>query len=420
MAAELTPGHCWLRCAATAAVVVMAVTITGCTESAVPTGDATGSTSSPSDANHATDPTEVLAPLFDGTPLLLMWARGGLPDDLADRAGALPGVLDIATFRSDTLGLVASADDAGDAVDVLPEGFQVPLDVTAVDPEIWIALLGAEGEPLGALLPGTALATESFASSRSSPVASVTLAGAAPLRIVGTVPDGLVGGAELIVHAEDAENLGITRGPSLVVRHSTDQGADRLELMTQLQDLMPANTPARIVDTEDPAQRRDAPLVLSLREVKALFGTFAYRPRSGTRDIDITSQWITDNIVRVDVPLLGSVRCHRGIIDDLRAALEEIEAAGLGPTIDPDDYAGCWTPRRISAERASVSHHAWGIALDINVDLGLPGGGAPPDDEVIAIFGRHGFRWGGDFIAVDNHHFEWVGGEVTRLTQEDG
>lgn len=61
------------------------------------------------------------------------------------------------------------------------------------------------------------------------------------------------------------------------------------------------------------------------------------------------------------------------------------------------------------------SLHSWGIALDINPDRNpyrsftsdLPG-------EVIEIFKKNGFFWGGDWGGRDNDpmHFEWYGAEV--------
>ena len=71
--------------------------------------------------------------------------------------------------------------------------------------------------------------------------------------------------------------------------------------------------------------------------------------------------------------------------------------------------AGCFHPRRIAYGRENLSRHAWGIAIDLNVDFSQPGAGPVPPQEFIEIWGRHGFRWGGDFTTPDNHHFEWVG-----------
>ena len=144
---------------------------------------------------------------------------------------------------------------------------------------------------------------------------------------------------------------------------------------------------------------------------KQLFGEFAFRDLAGTRDIDQEQAWIDANIVTRSVPLLGEVRCHRAIIDDLRSALDTIVAAGLEDWADPSRLGGCWYPRRIS-EEGNLSKHAWGIAIDVNVDFSVPGGGEVPPDEVIEAFRTNGFSWGGDFPTPDNHHFEWVGDDA--------
>src|SRR5690606_20336505 len=81
---------------------------------------------------------------------------------------------------------------------------------------------------------------------------------------------------------------------------------------------------------------------------------------------------------------------------------------GFGHTMGRSGYAGCYHPRRIGSG-SSLSRHSWGIAIDINVDVSLPGLGPVPDDEVIEAFATHGFRWGGHFLSPDNHHWEWVG-----------
>ena len=159
--------------------------------------------------------------------------------------------------------------------------------------------------------------------------------------------------------------------------------------------------------TEDEPARR-APLVLSLPDVKTRFGEFAFRDEDADREVQQEAAWVTEHIVVAEVPLLGRVRCHAAIIDDLRAALQEVADAGLGDEIDPDLYGGCYHPRRIG-EGSSLSRHSWGIAIDINVDISLPGLGPEPSPEVVDAFAANGFRWGGLFLSPDNHHFEWVG-----------
>ena len=221
--------------------------------------------------------------------------------------------------------------------------------------------------------------------------------------------DEVAGRSELVAHVDDADALGLDPDGAVFVRHSAAPGARTDDLVAAVRALLPDDVTARVVDVAEGSERRRAPLVLSLAQVKERFGEFAYRPRDGQREIEVAPGFTDERIVTAQVPLLGAVTCHRDIVEDLSAALQQIADAGLGQEIDAARYAGCFYPRRISTDGDSLSRHSWGIAVDVNVDLSLPGGGAPPHPEVIAAFERHGFRWGGEFITPDNHHFEWVG-----------
>ena len=66
------------------------------------------------------------------------------------------------------------------------------------------------------------------------------------------------------------------------------------------------------------------------------------------------------------IPLLGEVTCHRAIVPQLRGAMRELRAAGLGHLIE--SFNGCFVPRFISRDpTAMLSHHSWGIAFDLNL-----------------------------------------------------
>ena len=366
-----------------------------------------GAASDPEHQTSGGDATEVA----DGG-VLVMWARGGLPPEIADRAMELPAVEAAAFVRSDTLGLVGSRDADGRAMDELADGFRIPVGVSAVDPATYAATTGWEElVPLVAALgPGEVLLTERAAGLRGIGVGGeLDLGDRAGLRVAGVLPEGVLRRSEILAHVADADELGIPAGGSLVVRHSAAPGEETEALADGLEALAPGDAPARVVGSGRDDGRHDAPLVLSLLELKERFGEFAYRPRPGMREIDVDPAFLAEHIVAVSVPVLGTVRCHAGIVDDLRAALVEIVEAGLAEHLNPARYGGCFHPRRISADRDRLSSHAWGVAIDINVDLSMPGLGPVPPDEMIEIFGRHGFRWGGDFIQPDNHHYEWVG-----------
>ena len=143
--------------------------------------------------------------------------------------------------------------------------------------------------------------------------------------------------------------------------------------------------------------------------VKQLFGEFAAAPTANSGGwFTMDPRWVRRNIISVGVPILGRVTCNRRIVPQLRAALEEVGARGLARLIDPGDYGGCYTPRLLSTADpgAGPGHHAWGIAIDINVSKNPFGGRATQDPRIVAIFRRWGFTWGGGWLVPDGMHFE--------------
>ena len=89
-------------------------------------------------------------------------------------------------------------------------------------------------------------------------------------------------------------------------------------------------------------------------------------------------------------------------------------AAGLAGAIDvtnANTYGGCHYPRfnRIGGELGFLSRHSWGMALDTNTVSNCQGCVPQMNCEVVRIFRRHNFAWGGNFLVPDGMHFEWVG-----------
>ena len=134
------------------------------------------------------------------------------------------------------------------------------------------------------------------------------------------------------------------------------------------------------------------------------FGAFSYRwYEDGTIEPD--ARWVAANIVDATVPILGTVRCHRLIVPQLRAAMRELEARGLRSAVRSFD--GCYVPRFIERNPSrAVSLHTWGIAFDLNATTNMPGGAGDMDPRVVEVMKRWGFRWGGDWTPRDDMHFE--------------
>ena len=133
---------------------------------------------------------------------------------------------------------------------------------------------------------------------------------------------------------------------------------------------------------------------------------FTYTSR-GDGTIAIHEDWVERNIVAVEIPGMGTTRCHRAMVPQLYAALQEIIDEGLYDHFKPDQFGGCWVPRHImfNPDRG-LSMHAWGLAIDFNVQDNWYGEQPQMDPRIVAIFEKWGFEWGGHWSTPDGMHFE--------------
>lgn len=133
-------------------------------------------------------------------------------------------------------------------------------------------------------------------------------------------------------------------------------------------------------------------------------GRYSYRVDSSGK-VTPDPAWVRAHITTEQVPILGAVTCNKALFGQLRAALSEVVARGLSDKIHPGEYAGCYYPRFIAGKKV-LSNHAFGLALDLNVPGNGRGSVGAIDREVVAIFKRWGFGWGGDWRWTDPMHFE--------------
>jgi hypothetical protein len=146
--------------------------------------------------------------------------------------------------------------------------------------------------------------------------------------------------------------------------------------------------------------------VSPLLRLKQVLGEPQYRPGRG--DAVALHPAFTNNIVNAQVPVLGTVTCHRAILGDLIGALDDIQRMGLGGGLRT--YSGCYNPRLVRGgdSGGSLSRHSYGIALDVNTDENAFGGRVSMDPRIVDAFHRHGFAWGGTWTRADGMHFEWA------------
>ena len=199
------------------------------------------------------------------------------------------------------------------------------------------------------------------------------------------------GGFASAVPGSDAPDRKVDVGPQYTVSEDLD--------IEEIERLVAA------VEKIAKQQRVGQPLATG-GSVAAAVGTFSYRWfADGTVRPD--PAWVAANIRTEQVPILGYVTGHRVLFPQLRGALREVVARGLADEIHPEEFGGCYVPRFIGRDPSKgLSLHTWGIAVDLNVpgnQRGVPG---EINRDVVAIFKKWGFAWGGDWAWTDPMHFE--------------
>jgi len=316
---------------------------------------------------------------------LLVWVPGGLPAGFADGLRTDAGLGATTVVLGDTVQHVASG------------GRRIPLDAIAVDCASWSAVVPvADAAAVCRLREDEVLLGTTSATLRGiGPGGVLELANGRVLRVAGVVDDAIVGAAELVLPRAGAAAAGVATERYVLATFTGDR-ADAEARIRALTDVG-----MRVRGPGETPWLRHGDAVLPQSHLKRVFGEFAAVFRSDGR-LEIDPAWQAANLVTVDLPIVGSLQCHRALVDALAGALGELEQRGLVTTIDRG-AAGCWNPRVI-AGTDQPSRHAWGAAFDL---LPLPSG--PTLDAVVEVFERWGFTWGGRWVSADPVHFEYVG-----------
>lgn len=334
--------------------------------------------------------------------VLLVWTSGGLPSGLDAAIAGVGQVERTTTVRGDLVELVASRSADGEVVDALAEGFVIALDAIALDAGFSDFVPASTSDLVADLATGEALLSRTSAQLRRTGAGgTLSLASGHELRIAGVVDDEVIGGAELAVSEATGTAIGVVTPRYVLVRHRGDRAA----VETAVRDLAPG--PVRIRGPGETPFLRHGDAVLPQAAVKQRFGEFSYRRLPGTRDVVQEAEWAREHIVTIELPLLGTVRCHRTLVEQLTGALRELDARNLGWLIQPEGFAGCHAARYTSS-RAQLSRHAWGIAVDINVHKNPMGAASAQDPRLVEVFQRWGFTWGGEWLVPDAGHFEYL------------
>ncbi|HZD78729.1 MAG TPA: M15 family metallopeptidase [Actinomycetota bacterium] len=336
----------------------------------------------------------------------LAWTPGGLPGSFGRRLDSLRAVRRSVIVASDNTWLTRSESAQGEIVDRPKPGFAIPLEVAAVSPPAYAPFLPPPDRGVAlSLAEGQGVLGASSAQLRGLGPGAVLWFGSVRVEVAAVLPDELVGAHELMVSRATGRRIGVRRDRYALIQ-PRDEATDR-SLTREIRPLLPPGLPVRVRAPGETPYFRQGDAVLPPVKIKELFGEFSARPdpaRSGYLIID--ASWEREHIMTEHVPLLGTVTCNVALFRQIRGVIHELIAEHLASAIQ--SFSGCYARRFTNRDPdLSISHHSWGIALDINVPQNPFG--APPhqDRRMVRVFERWGFIWGGTFLTPDGMHFEY-------------
>lgn len=299
-----------------------------------------------------------------------------------------------------------------------PKGWRIPMG-TRILPVDYVRLTGGN-EMADVLAAGQVLMGSSSAKIRDAQVGDViTLRdkGNSPRRFtVGMiVSNEFADGEDLVMSMPDGFSMGVTK-VSRVNIVGFSKSTDVLSAMGKRG--LAVGTQYRVRTSWGPKNPDET---LGLASVKLLLGEYAFRPTNSSA-ITIEDSWRSSRIAWFHrfsgLPI--QFNCHKAVVEAFEGAFKEIVRAGLRNEIDVEEsqrYGGCFTGRynRLAGLFGAPSRHAFGAAMDLNTRTNQQWARPTMNCDVVRIFRKWGFAWGGNFWPSDGMHFEWVGERRDQL-----
>ena len=145
-----------------------------------------------------------------------------------------------------------------------------------------------------------------------------------------------------------------------------------------------------------------------LVEIKRVFGdpVFTLGSQDPYCPYVVPREWNIAHLASFDLahPRIRRIYCHRLIGPIVQKVFYEIKSAGLASEIST---CGCLCRRKKVASSTQMSVHSWGIALDVNQATNQYDSNGDMHPQVVEIFTRNGFEWGGTWRTKDPMHFQY-------------
>jgi hypothetical protein len=275
----------------------------------------------------------------------------------------------------------------------------------AVDPEAYADAAGRPGAKLvGMLDKGVVLSKTGAALRRLYKGDRLKLDRGRWLKVGGVVDDELLAGYEVALDREVGRRYGLRRADYLLVLPRGPVSG----LETALRGMLSGRQLRFAVAGDERFLRGDAS-ALPLGLVKARFGEFSLPSlRRGGPDL----AWKQRHLVTRDLPLLGSVTCHRRVIEDLAAAMADLQRRKLDQLVDAAEFrrnGGCFRQRLLRDQHGRLTRHAWGVAVTVGVAMDAAQRRPSVDQRLVKTLGGHGFAWAGRLERPADTQFNWVG-----------
>lgn len=310
-----------------------------------------------------------------------------------------------------TVGLTAHLRN-GEYLTRLGNRWRIPM-ATMVAPAEYLRAVGGDSM-VAAAGPGYVLMGETSAELRGAQVGDSIVLRDIRFRMrtftVGAiVPNAFVDWGDIFMTTESAQVL----GPMSISRVAATNITSYSRIISKLKSRGIIIGSTYRMRTSWDSENPDGTLGIST--LKKKFGEFAFRPAGGSA-IQIDAKWKLTNILWrhsfADIRLRNN--CHKVAVKAIQGALSEIKARGLQRHVDvanANRYGGCYVGRynRMAGSFGAPSRHAYGAALDINTTQNYQWSVPKMNCDVVRIFRKWGFAWGGNFWPADGMHFEYVG-----------
>src|SRR5262249_52503482 len=252
---------------------------------------------------------------------------------------SIPAIDDTTTETADVAWLTTSTNAHGSLVDMPSDPYMIPIDTTGVDGGFASFLQQPERRLVAHLEPGQGSLSQSEARLRHLDVGgTMTFSTGKEVSIVGTLPDVLMGGYELLVGRSTGERIGVSHERYVLFHVRPYSHITSDQLAQRLVPYLPIDVPYPDVEVRAPGEtmylrandRAAPPIVLKLK-----FGEFeAYPDPSSAKQIVIDPAWVQDHIASQTLPVIGTVTCNTAALDLLRRAMNQLKAQGHGDDVN--------------------------------------------------------------------------------------